>query len=158
MKGYDGFAFSSIHFFTGWFTITPMLQDLDSLAARIGQMVQLTRQLQNERAALQARLKNIEQERDALRDQLQRREADYSSVAESVASYEAQVQTVQAEAQAMQAGLQAELSRYKAECEAANRRCADSEAEAAHLRQVADQAKGRIDSILMRLPGAPRES
>ena len=47
-----------------------MLQDLDSLAARIGQMVQFARQLQTERTALQARLKNLEQERDALRKQL----------------------------------------------------------------------------------------
>ncbi len=121
-------------------------------------MVQLTRQLQNERAALQSRLKNIEQERDALRDQLQRREAEYSSVTESVAAHEAQVQSVQAEAQSVQAALQLELSQCKAECESAKQRFADSQADAVRLRQVADQARGRIDSILMRLPGAPRES
>ena len=65
MKGYDGVSISPIHLTVGWFTITPMLQDLDSLAARIGQMVQFARQLQSERTALQARLKNLEDERTA---------------------------------------------------------------------------------------------
>src|SRR3546814_751874 len=85
-----------------------MLQDLDSLAARIGQMVQFTRQLQSERAALLARLQNLEQERDALRDQVQRREAEYSSAAERVAAHEAQIHSYQAQAQAEQATLQVE--------------------------------------------------
>ncbi|SHI23786.1 hypothetical protein SAMN04488135_1159 [Pollutimonas bauzanensis] len=141
----------------GWFTITPMLQDLDSLAARLGQMVQFTRQLQTERAALQARLKNLEQERDALRDQLQRREADYSSMTERFNVHEAEVQALRAEAEATQATLQIEATQYKVECEAVKQKLAASQADTSRLRQVADKAKEHIDSILMRLPGAPQE-
>lgn len=134
-----------------------MLQDLDSLAARIGQMVQFTRQLQSERTALQARLKNLEQERDALRDQLQRRETEYSSAVERAAAHEAQIHSHQAEAQAAQATLQVDVSRYRAEAESFKQRLAASQADTLNLRQVADKAKEQIDSILMRLPGAPRE-
>ncbi|MGB3290838.1 MAG: hypothetical protein WBA83_16320 [Burkholderiaceae bacterium] len=134
-----------------------MLQDLDSLAARIGQMVQFTRQLQSERSALLARLKTLEQERDALRDQVQRREADYSSAAEKAAEHEAQIQSYQAEAQAAQATLQVDVARYRTESESFKQRLAASQADTLHLRQVADQAREQIDSILMRLPGAPRE-
>jgi len=134
-----------------------MLQDLDSLAARIGQMVQFTRQLQNERAALQARLKSLEQERDVLRDQLQRREADYASASESMAAHEAQVRALQAEADAAQVSLRSEADRYKSECESIKQRLAASQADTSHLRLVAGKAKEQIDSILVRLPGAPRE-
>ncbi|PJI54255.1 hypothetical protein CTI14_17680, partial [Methylobacterium radiotolerans] len=44
----------------GWFTIAPMLQDLDQLAARIGQLVQRTRQLHAERDALRLRVNEFE--------------------------------------------------------------------------------------------------
>lgn len=157
MKGYDWFSFFPIHIGVGWFTITPMLQDLDSLAARIGQLVQFTRQLQNERAAVQARLKSLEQERDAMRDQLQRREAEYSDLSASMGAHDAQLRTLQAEAQAAQSRQQTELAQYKAESEAYRQRLAASQADTSRLRGVADKAKEQIDSILVRLPGAPQE-
>lgn len=157
MKGYDGFSIFPIHFLSRWFTITPMLQDLDSLAARIGQLVQFTRQLQNERAAVQARLKSLEQERDAMRDQLQRREAEYSDLSASMGAHDAQLRTLQAEAQAAQSRQQTELVQYKAESEAYRQRLAASQADTSRLRGVADKAKEQIDSILVRLPGAPQE-
>lgn len=134
-----------------------MLQDLDSLAARIGQMVQFTRQLQNERAALQARLKNLEQERDMLRDQLQRSEAERSELSASTGTHETQLKAVQAEAEAVQARQQSELAHYKAESEAVSQRLAASQADTSRLRLVAGKAKEQIDSILVRLPGAPQE-
>ncbi|NYT87002.1 hypothetical protein [Pollutimonas harenae] len=134
-----------------------MLQDLDSLAARIGQMVQFTRQLQNERAALLARLKNLEQERDMLRDQLQRSEAERTELSASTGTHETQLKMLQAEAEAVQARQQSELSHYKAESEAIGQRLAASQADTSRLRLVASKAKEQIDSILVRLPGAPQE-
>ncbi len=157
MKGYDGILFFAIHFTVGWFTITPMLQDLDSLAARIGQMVQFARQLQTERTALQARLKSLEQERDALRDQLSRREADYSSMNDRFNVHEAEVQAVRVQAEATQATLQIEATQYKVECDAVKQKLAASQADASRLRLVAGKARENIDSILMRLPGASQE-
>lgn len=168
MKGYDWWLFFPTQIAAGWFTITPMLQDLDFLAARVGQLVQLARQLQSERAAQQARLTALEQERNALRDELQRRDAEYSSASERMADHEAQLQSVRDEAQAavaaarsesdaMQADLQAELSRYKAESEALKGQLSVSQADSSRLRVVAAKAREQIDSILMRLPGAPQE-
>jgi chromosome segregation ATPase len=157
VKGYDWFSFFPIHFTVGWFTITPMLQDIDSLAARIGQMVQFARQLQAERAALQARLKNLEQERDALRDQLSRREAEFASTTERANSHEAEMQALRSEAEAAQATLQVEAMQYKTELEVAKQKLAVSQADTSQLRVVTDKAREHIDSILMRLPGAPQE-
>ncbi|KAA0890570.1 hypothetical protein [Pusillimonas sp. ANT_WB101] len=134
-----------------------MLQDLDSLAARIGQLVQFTRQLQDERAAMQTRLKTLEQDCEAFRQQLQRREDEFSVVTERNATHEAQIQSLQAETQASHAQLQAEVARYKADCEEARRQLEASQADTSRLRQVADKARTQIDSILVRLPGAPQE-
>lgn len=134
-----------------------MLQDIDSLAARIGQMVQFARQLQTERAALQARLKNLEQERDALRDQLSRREAEFASTTERAKSHEAEMQALRSEAEAARATLQVEAMQYKAELEVAKQKLAVSQADTSQLRVVTDKAREHIDSILMRLPGAPQE-
>lgn len=130
----------------GWFTIAPMLQDLDSLAARIGQMVQLTRQLQAESAALRARLQIAEQERGALRDQLDRRESEYRSMAQRIDQHETELDAVRAH------GVSAE-----AECETAKQNLQLAQAEAARLRAAAGSAKDRIDMVLMRLPGASAE-
>jgi chromosome segregation ATPase len=157
VKGYDSVSLFANPFTVGWFTITPMLQDLDSLAARISQMVTLTRQLQDERSTMQARVRTLEQERDALRDQLERREADYSSVSDRIAAHETELQSVHAQARATQATLETDVDRYKAECETVKHRLAATQSDASHLRLVADKAKNQIDSILMRLPGAPRE-
>lgn len=157
MKGYDWFSFFPTHFGVGWFTITPMLQDIDSLAARIGQMVQFARQLQTERTALQARLKNLEQERDALRDQLLRREVEYASTTERANNHEAEMQALRSEAEAAQATLQVEAMQYKTECEAVKQKLAVCQADTSQLRVVTDKAREHIDSILMRLPGAPQE-
>ena len=134
-----------------------MLQDLDSLAARIGQMVQFTRQLQSERTALQARLKALEQERNALRDQLERREAEYQSMAERLERHQTEVDAVRAEAEVSQAELRVNAARYQAECEAARHSLQASREATTRLRSVAGAAKDRIDTILMRLPGAPQE-
>ncbi|HUH58748.1 MAG TPA: hypothetical protein VL001_01590 [Candidimonas sp.] len=134
-----------------------MLQDLDSLAARIGQMVQFTRQLQAERTALQSRLKGVENERDLLRDQLQRHQAEYALMAERVQNQEAEVQALRTQAEAAQATLQGDATRYKAECDIVKQQLTVTQADTSRLRLVADQARTQIDSILMRLPGAPQE-
>src|SRR5690554_142251 len=75
-----------------------MLEDLDSLAARIGQLAQFAKQLQSERTALQARIAGLEQERNALRDQLKRQEAEFGELAESSAGHKARVDILRAEA------------------------------------------------------------
>jgi len=134
-----------------------MLEDLDSLAARIGQLVQLCRQLQSERAGLQARVNGLEQERNALRDQLKRQETEFSELAESSADQQARVDILRAEADSVRAALQGEVERCKAEYDTLRRQLAVSQADSARLKVAAGQAQLQIDSVLMRLPGATQE-
>src|SRR3546814_18322091 len=78
----------------------PMLQDLDSLAARLGQLVQFTRQLQTERVALHARIKSLEQERNALREQLEHRESEHQAVIQSLEQHDSDVDAVRQQSEA----------------------------------------------------------
>jgi len=134
-----------------------MLEDLDSLAARIGQLAQFARQLQSERTALQARIIGLEQERNALRDQLKRQEAEFGELAESSAGHQARVDILRAEADSVRVSLEGEVERCRAEYEALRRQFAASQADTSRLKAVAGQAQLQIDSILMRLPGAPEQ-
>lgn len=135
----------------------PMLQDLDSLAARIEQMVRLTRQLQSERTALQARVKSLEDERNNLNEQLHRREADFKAMAGNLAEHESTLKVVQESAKAAQAQLQLELDQCRQRCSVAEQDLLESRQVVQHLRTVSDTARQQIDSILVRLPGAPQE-
>lgn len=134
-----------------------MLEDLDSLAARIGQLVQLCRQLQSERAELLARINGLEQERNALRDQLKRQETEVSELARSSADHQARVDIIRAEAESVRVALQGEVERSKAEYDVLRRQLTLSQADSARLKVAAGQAQLQIDSILMRLPGATQE-
>lgn len=134
-----------------------MLEDLDSLAARIGQLVQYSKQLQSERVALQARIIGLEQERNALRDQLKRQEAEFAELAESSADHQARLDILRAEADSIRVSMQGEIDRCKSEYEILRRQLAASQADSLRLRAAATQAQHKIDSILMRLPGAPQE-
>jgi len=134
-----------------------MLEDLDSLAARIGQLVQYTRQLHSDRTQLQARIIGLEQERNALREQLKRQEAEYSALAENSANHQARVDILRAEAASIRVALEGEVERCKAEYEALRRQYAACQADTSRLRAAAGQAQLQIDSILMRLPGAPEQ-
>jgi len=134
-----------------------MLEDLDSLAARLGQLVQSTKQLQADRAELQARINGLEQERNALRDELKRREAEFNELAETSASHQTRVDILRAEADSIRISLQGEVERCQAERDSLRRQLAVSQADSSRLRAVAGQAQAQIDSILMRLPGASQE-
>ena len=134
-----------------------MLEDLDSLAARIGQLVQFSKQLHGERVALQARIIGLEQERNALRDQLKRQEAEFAELAENSANHQARVDILRAEADSIRVSLQGEVERCKADYDVLRRQLAASEADSSRLKAAAGQAQLQIDSILMRLPGAPQE-
>ena len=134
-----------------------MLEDLDSLSARIGQLVQFSKQLHSERVALQARISTLEQERNALRDELKRREAEFTELSANNADHQARVDILRAEADSTRVSLQGEVDRCKAEHETLRRQLAASQADSSRLKAVTSQAQTQINSILMRLPGAPQE-
>ena len=139
-----------------WFTITPMLEDLDSLAARIGQLVQSTRQIQSERAGLLARIKLLEQERDGLRAQLIERETQYASMAQRTQEHDQNIAALRAEFGREQQVLKEHLNQAHGEARALHQLLDHSQAENARLRFAAEQSRIRIESRLERLPG-PQE-
>ena len=134
-----------------------MLQDLDSLSARIGQLVQLVQQAQSERVALQARVTSLEQERNALRDQLSREQSAQQEAIEQVRDHATQVETLRQQSEAAQAQLRADAERYRTEAQSAQQGLLFSQEESNRLRTAALAAQQRIDAVLMRLPGAPQE-
>ncbi|HLU15800.1 MAG TPA: hypothetical protein VKZ71_08190 [Burkholderiaceae bacterium] len=134
-----------------------MLQDLDFLAARIEQMVKLTRQLQADRTALQARVKALETERDQLGSQLQQRETELQAMAGNLADYEARIKAGQAQASQVQTQLQLELEQYRQRCSDTEQQLQKSQQATKQLSIVSEEARRQIDSILTRLPGPPQE-
>lgn len=135
----------------------PMLQDLDFLAARIEQMVKLTRQLQADRTVLQARVKALETERDQLGSQLQQRETELQAMAGNLADYEARIKAGQAQASQVQTQLQLELEQYRQRCSDTEQQLQKSQQATKQLSIVSEEARRQIDSILTRLPGPPQE-
>lgn len=131
-----------------------MLQDLDSLAERIRQLAGFTRQLQAERASLQARIRQLEQECSALKDQQLREHGEFTLMSERVARHEQELESARAQARVERAALDAQVHDQLAESESMRRRVERGEADRERLRQVARSAQQQIDLILMRLPGA----
>lgn len=131
-----------------------MLQDLDSLAERIRQLAGFTLQLQAERAALQARIRQLEQECTALKDQQAREHSEFTLMSERVARHDQELEFVRAEARAERAELDARVHDQQVQAQANQHRIERSEADRDRLREVAQGAQKQIDLILMRLPGA----
>src|SRR3546814_9117855 len=121
---------TTIRFRVGWFTMMPMLQDLDSLAARLGQLVQFTRQLQTERVALHARIKSLEQERNALREQLEHRESEHQAVIQRLEQHDSEVDAVRQQSEATHAQLRTELYPYQTQYETMKEQLLSSQSDA----------------------------
>src|SRR5690606_20104648 len=96
-----------------------MLQDLDSLSARIGQLVQYVQRAQSERAALQGRITSLEQERNALRDQLAREQSAQQEAMQRAREHAAQIDELRSQAEAAEARLRDEVVRYQADYDTA---------------------------------------
>lgn len=131
-----------------------MLQDLDQLAARIGLLVQRTRQLHAERDAMRVRLNDSERHQRDLQQRCSDNEAELQALRASMAGHG------QAEA-----ALREQLARESAERQAFEERLKAREAELQsilqsrdselnRLRVAAASARERIDVVLSRLPGA----
>jgi len=143
-----------------------MLQDLDYLAARIGQLVQHTRQLQAERDALRLRLNQSEATHRALEQRCDERQAEIAVLNNKLQEHESAVDDILAEARQSELDLKAQIARAISEQQAFSAVAATREAELRQslstkegdlqrLRVVADAARERIDTVLARLPGGP---
>jgi chromosome segregation ATPase len=143
-----------------------MLEDLDQLAARIGQLVQRTRQLHAERDALRARLNQAEKETRVLRERCDESDARLQSLQSQRQDQDNELVVKLAEAEQVGTELRAELERQVSHRQAMESQFASRESEwqsrlnardtdLQRLRVAAIAARERIDAVLARLPGAP---
>lgn len=142
-----------------------MLQDLDQLAARLGQLVQRTRQLHAERDALRARLNDSEAQQRALQQRCAERDAELQTLREKLQAHDQAASDLQAGARQVEEDLRKQLANETAQRQALEARVQDREAEwqsslqsrdvdLQRLRSAASAARERIDAVLARLPGA----
>lgn len=132
-----------------------MLQDLDQITARIGQVVDRNRQLKAERDALRARLEDAERTSRQLRDQCTQRDAALLALQERMTDKDGEVVHKLQVAQRNEGELKEQLSLQLATQDALNTRLAAKEADVDRLKIAAGVARERIDAVLARLPGAP---
>lgn len=131
-----------------------MLEDLDALSRRIRQAVQLTRDLQGERSTLQARIRQLEQECQALKDQQRREYAEFTRMSERVARHDQELHEVQQQARQEHEALQSQLREHQAQVAELQKRLAGAESARDRLGLAASGAQQQIELILERLPGA----
>lgn len=134
-----------------------MLEDLDSLASRLGQLVQSTRSLQDERAGLLARIKSLEEQCNALRTELSGRQTDYDAMSQRVAEHDQHVRQMQLQFEHDTQSLKEQAVRAQTQADHLAERLQATQESASMLRQAAQHAKARVDSILERLPGAAHQ-
>jgi len=143
-----------------------MLQDLDQLAARIGQLVQRTRQLHAERDALRVRLNQSESTQRALEQRCAEGKAEIQALQAKLQEHDGTAADMLAGARQAETELREQLARETAERQKIESRSTAREAELQgslsardtdlqRLRVAAAAARERIDTVLARLPGAP---
>lgn len=131
-----------------------MLEDLDHLAARIGQLVQRSREFDAERESLRVRLQEADADRRALRERCDDAEAGLQAAQARLAEYDQTLAVEKSRAERVQAGLRASLEQQAAEYLALMSRHDACRAELQRLRAVTSRTRERIDAVLVRLPGA----
>jgi predicted nucleic acid-binding Zn-ribbon protein len=131
-----------------------MLQDLDALSQRIRQVTQLTRELQSERTDLQARVRQLEQECQALKDQQLREGEEFARMSQRLARHDQELQAAREESGQHRAALESDLRDHQIRSDSLQRRLTQVEAERDNLRDAAVGAQQQIELILERLPGA----
>jgi len=135
-----------------------MLEDLDHLAARIGQLVAHSRELHAERESLLASLREADAQRRALRERCESAEAAWQAAQSRLTECTQTLTIEKNRAARAEAGLRASLEQQAAEYLALMTRHEACRAEFAQLRATTAQARERIDAVLTRLPGAQSDT
>ena len=131
-----------------------MLQDLDALSQRIQKIVQLAADLQSERKALKARIRQLEQEYTSLHERHDHEQSEFKSMSERMARHEEELQAARDESLAARGALQVQFQEQQDRADGLQRRLEQVDAEHSRLRQAAAGAQQQIELILERLPGA----
>jgi len=130
-----------------------MLETLDHLAARIGQLVAQTRALHAERDALRSRVHDAEQSSQTLRARGEQSESDLQAARAQLAACEQNLADEQHRARQLEADLRAQLAEQASALQTLTARHEASQGAVQRLRTASAQARTRIDAVLERLPG-----
>lgn len=131
-----------------------MLQDLDQLSARIGLLVQRTRQLHAERDAMRVRLSDSERQQRELQQRCSDSEAELQALRAAMAGHgqaEASLREQLAQESAERQTFEERLKAREAELQSSLQA---RDTDLSRLRAAAMSARERIDVVLSRLPGA----
>ncbi|AZV92762.1 hypothetical protein CBF45_02655 [Bordetella sp. J329] len=138
----------------GWFTIANMLEDLDRLVARIGQLTQYSARLKAERVAALEREAAAVRRGSQLQSQLLEQREQAETLQQLLDECEASRLSLQTEVDNATAGLRAEVERLSAENQRMRVELGVREGQLVRLQAVNEEARQRIDAVLERLPGA----
>lgn len=131
-----------------------MLEDLDALSRRIRKVVQLAQGLQAERGTLQARIRQLEQEYQALKSQQTREHEEFTRMSERIARHDQELQAVRDATRDERGALESQLRDHQSRSESMQQQLHRVQTERDRLRDAAVGAQQQIDLILERLPGA----
>jgi len=130
-----------------------MLETLDHLATRIGQLVAQTRDLHTERDALRRRIHDADESAHVLRTRSEQAEADLRTTRAQLAACEQNLSDAQHHAKQIEADLRAQLEHQAREYQILASRFETSQQALQRLRLVSAETRTRIDAVLERLPG-----
>jgi len=148
--------------------IAPMLQDLDSLAARLQQLLTRVQALKAERAQQQITITDLQRERETLRKHLAQSEAEASEVRAQLAQctqndarareqHATELAAAQSQAARARAQWQQEFFTCQGERDDAVTQWQHTQAQVQTLKSAAQQAHLLVDTLLLRLPEAGEE-
>jgi chromosome segregation ATPase len=131
-----------------------MLQDLDQLAARVGQLAHRARQLAVERDALRARLDEADGSARTFRDQIAEKTRALDALSVRLKDHDGEIADRLAQSQRSEVELREALERQQLAYRELESRLVSRDVEVQRLRDAASSARERIDAVLARLPGA----
>jgi len=130
-----------------------MLETLDHLATRIGQLVTRTQALAAERDALRNRAESADKHAQNLDARSEQAESDLRTARAQLAACEQTLADEQHRARQVEADLRTQLERQTRELQALAARFDANQRALQRLRDVSAQTRTRIDAVLERLPG-----
>lgn len=134
-----------------------MIEELNLLAVRIGQLVEKLRTLSGEAQSLRQQVEHLKTERDSLVSELQVQQADAKTLKVSLGEAVVAVEKSRNLAEQEKSALQGSLDLFRQENETMQSNLATRDTEVKRLREVNAQARQRIEGVLERLPGAVQQ-
>lgn len=131
-----------------------MLQELDQVAVRVGQVVELSHQLVAERSALLKRLESAEEIGVTLRQQLTERDTQVGELNQRIHTLDGEMAQNAAAVQEQNSQLQQQVNSMTEEIEQLKAQLNKAQADLQEWRQSTQVVRDRVAHVLENLPGA----